>query len=1286
MGDNARLPTVELLEGVSNYNNWKFAMRMWLIHEDLWTCIKTELNSEGEPVEQSNTKLQKALAKICLFVKPCCYAHVREARTPKEAWNNLQKAYEDKGLIRRLGLLRILFNTKLDNSKNMENYVSKIISTAQQIADISKPIEDEFIAVLMLNGLPNSFDPMVMALENSGIDLTSELVKAKLLQEDIRTEVSECGNPADSALAIKGTKKNNKFTFKCFKCHKTGHKASECHNYRSENKNKNNSKKRNSEDWCLFTAMTMKNATWYVDSACTDHMTGSKDCLVNFQNDTSLEISMANNQKVQSKGKGDTFTKVKNKEIKISDVIYVPGLGLNLLSVHQMIKKGLIIIFSENGCDFYDKDKCYIKGTIKAHASCLGGLYRLDAGSDHMARSAIENHQSESASSDLKRNDEELWHRRLGHLNRKSMRLLKDGMADGIQFKGNGKTCITCIKGKQTRTPFSRNMVGSRAKKTMELVHSDLCGPMSVSSHGGARYLFMITDDFSRKSFGYFLKHKNEAFAKFKEWKTFAENETGNRLQAIRTDNGTEYLNNEFTNFLKVHGIKHQKSAPYTPEQNGVAERANRTVIEKTRTLLEDANLDKQYWAEAANTAIYLKNRSPTKAVRFKTPEEAWSKKKVNLKHLKIFGCTAYAHVPKQLRNKLDPKSKQLIFVGYSTDSKAYRLIDSKNPSKIIISRDVIFIEENTNKSVKQKETKIDIQYQVLNNELESNTESSNQNLIEEKEGEDEGDHAKKKPRYPIRERKPKEFPDYVVYNACSERKVPHSVEEAMACDDVESWKAAMKDEYLSFKENDAWTLVDLPPDLKPVKCKWIFKIKKDKRNVNQYKARLVAKGFTQRYGIDYTETFSPVVRNSTIRMLLALSVELDLEISHLDVSTAFLNGELKETIYMEQPEGFVVKGKEDKVCLLKRAVYGLKQSSRTWNEKVNDTLLSLDFIRSKTEPCVYFRNKNKNIFIIAIYVDDFLLFSNDKEEEAHIKGELMSTFKMKDLGDAQQVLGMRIRRKKNELLLDQTQYIDKILERFNMSDAKPCATPAEPGISLLKANKEDDSYPYRELTGCLMYLAMTCRPDIGHIASVLSQYNNCYTDEHWKASKRVLRYLKGTKNLCLCYSKGNTNLIGYVDADWANDKQDRRSYTGLVFKLGGSTITWESRKQQTVALSSTEAEYLALSDGAKEGKYIKALLLELIGKNEPVVIYNDNQSAQKLSENHILNKRTKHIDIRYHFVREAVEEGSILLRYLPTEDMIADIMTKSLSGPKHTKYLTLLGLKYEDAGCIKGE
>lgn len=1300
---------MDKLKGVENYNTWKFLMKMVLVHEDLWDFVEKPAD-EAKPEELKRE--QKALARIALSVQPSAFAHIRSVTSAHKAWVNLQKAYEDTGLCRRLGLLRTLFSTKLKECQSMENYINKITDVAQQLTDIKAGLDDDFIAVILLSGLPEDYDPLIMAIENSSITLSSEVVSAKLLQEKLRREDKQ-----DSVTALAAVSKQPK----CYSCKKPGHFKKDCPRW---NKRKDISKRIVNTTKALLTALSVnvQSELWYVDSGATSHMCRDRHIMKDFVEESSLQVIVANGDKLSTMGRGTVQVKLRNGVIKtISDVYYVPNLTANLLSVSAMVNKGFRVVFGSGTCQILDK------GVVVASAVLKNGTYVLDTvelesvqcntkvfSQNSLAANAAVKHETYRATPAPDATTvatETVWHRRLAHLNRRSMELLKRGMVSGICYDDSKfEQCISCIEGKKTRLPFPKNSY-NRATDILELIHTDLCGPMPCSSLSGAKYFLLFIDDYTRKTFVYFLTKKSEVFDKFKQFKVLVENQTNKRIKILRSDNGGEYTSSVFQAYLKANGIRHQTTVPGSPQQNGVAERANRTVLEAARCMLQDAGLKKEFWAEAVNTAVYIKNRCPTKAVMGTTPEEKWSGKKVSVSHFRIFGTVAYALNPN--RSKLDSKCKSYIFVGYCEETKGYRLIDPLFPTKCIKAREVTFLENKTIKSVPHDNNhneSVHIFTQIHNDVDTSNetgqsdpisvhTETSIANnmsdttlvqntlrdsiiAIDDSDSSYEHDDSADETYIPEEQSTgSSEYEDSILQNFMvrkSEIDAPQTVQEALRGPDADHWKEAMSCEYNSFVQNKCWTLTNRQKSQKPVKCKWVFKLK---RGLNgellRYKARLVAKGCTQQHGIDYEETFSPVVRYSTIRTLLSIAMEYDMKIEHLDVKTAFLNGELHETVYMEQPEGFTIKGQENKVFKLNKAIYGLKQASKAWYKKIDHVLCEkLKFNRSSSEPCVYFKSHNESFIIIALYVDDIILFSRcDDREKLDIKVKLMKEFDITDLGPAHQVLGMRLCRDENKITLDQSNYIKHLLQKYKMEDCKSSHTPMETGLKLPIGNQRDDTYDYRGLIGSLMYIAVCTRPDIAYAVGYLSQFNESFTEIHWKAAKRVLRYLKGTLHLSLAFKRSNLDVTAYADADWGSNHVDRKSYTGYVFKIGESIVSWESRKQKTVALSSTEAEYIALSDSCKEGLFIRAFLKEIVKKDVVLTIYNDNQSAQKLCKNSIYHARTKHIDVRHHFIRQFVNNNIIVIKYLCTNDMLADILTKPLCKIKHNKFVKQLML-----------
>lgn len=530
----------------------------------------------------------------------------------------------------------------------------------------------------MLAGLPNEFKPMVFGIENSTPTLTVDYVKNLLLQEMLFEP-----NEMENALAAKSkyNQQSNKKKVECFKC-KGPHYARKCPNGgKSGEKNfdKNNKKKggNNSNDHVLLTSFFVNKPTdWYIDSGASSHMTNEKSLLSNLRRVTSADVLAANNEKMTVDGVGNVSQMIKvngeDKAMTIENVRYIPKLCANLLSVSQIVLKDLEVVFNKNGCVVFDKQR-----NVVAPGSLVNNLFKLDTVEAESAY-AVNNIGDSTV----------LWHRRLGHVSLSNMNFISNHIKVDFQLK-NGMKCITCIKGKQSRLPFKHQ--GERANELLGLVHSDLCGPMSVNSFGGARYYVTFIDDYSRKVFVYTIENKNQAVKCFVDFKNLSENQLNKKIKVLRTDNGLEYINASFKAVCEKNGIIHQKSCAYVHEQNGVAERMNRTIVERVRCMLFDADLGKKFWAEAVCTAVYLLNRTPCRGNKLTTPEEIWSGRRPDLSHLRVFGCIAMAHIPKEKRKKLDVKSTQCIFVGYGNESKGYRLFNEET-GKIVTARDVVLL------------------------------------------------------------------------------------------------------------------------------------------------------------------------------------------------------------------------------------------------------------------------------------------------------------------------------------------------------------------------------------------------------------------------------------------------------------------------------------------------------------------------------------------------------------------------------------------------------------------
>lgn len=893
MSSTNTMALIEKLTGRENYPTWRFAVQTYLEHEDLWQCVTAE--------ERVDPKLDtKAKSKIILLVHPINYVHIQEAKSAKEVWNNLSRAFDDKGLTRKVGLLRDLITTTLESCQSIEDYVNKIISTAHKLRNIEFDVNDEWLGTLLLAGLPEVYQPMIMALESSGVAITADSVKTKLLQ-DVRSSESSAlyvnkYKGKQLQVAKQATEKTSKSKGpRCFVCNKYGHVSKHCWHKKKQSDQSGN--------YVAVLSATENNENgWFIDSGASMHMTMHSDWLYDIIPPPINTIKVADDKKLLVKSCGKVNLNVigsngKMNTIQVKDVLYIPGLATNLLSVSQIIKNGCKVQFDEKGCKISNRNNEQV-----ATAKMSNNMYKLNT------------HSMPAYTSVTKENDWYLWHQRMAHLNFEDLNKLTE--SSGFKLENKEKViCISCLQGKQSRIPFPTE--GSRAQNALELIHSDVCGPMEVSSLGGARYFVTFIDDFTRKVFIYILTKKSEVFEKFKEFKALVENKLGFNIKTLRTDNGNEYLSNDFQHFLKRSGISHQTSAPYTPQQNGLAERMNRTLLERARCMLLNAKLQKQYWAEAVTTAAYITNRCPTRVLDYLTPEEKWSGKRPDISHLKVFGCEAMVHIPKEKAKKWDPKAIKMIFVGYSNETKGYRFFDPKT-RKALISRDAIFIESSVKRdyaamplSESVSESKIENESPTNNDTTSESTEDSYQSddgsVYEPDETLEEMESERNiTTRSRMRTAKMQGNTYMCADEIIDQYDVPETYAAAISSDNVhaEKWKQSINEELSAHQKNNTWSLMEKPKGVRLIDCKWVFRIKD---NGSVFKSRLCAKGCGQIKGIDYTEVYSPTVRYDSIRILLSEAVQHEYAMMQFDIKTAFLYGDVKEDIYMRVPEGLNV-------------------------------------------------------------------------------------------------------------------------------------------------------------------------------------------------------------------------------------------------------------------------------------------------------------------------------------------------------------------------------------------
>ncbi|KAH9688238.1 Integrase catalytic domain-containing protein [Citrus sinensis] len=873
------------------------------------------------------------------------------------------------------------------------------------------------------------------------------------------------------------------------------------------------------------------------------------------------------------------------------DTFVVPSFRRNLISVSVLDKSGYSCSFVNRQFSLSLNSNVIGTGLLNAY----NNLYLLDTVSRY-------NENLHFSSRGIKRklekeNSASLWHKRLGHISKARLeRLVSDEILRSIDFT-DLDVCIECIKGKQTK---SKKLGAYRTSAVLELIHTDICGPFPTATWNGQQYFITFIDDYSRYGYIFMIHEKSQSLDVFKTFKAEVELQLNKRIKNVRSDRGGEYYGRydgsgeqrlgPFAKYLAERGIVPQYTMPGSPNMNGVSERRNRTLKDMVRSMISHSTLPESLWGEALKTVAYILNRVPTKAAA-KTPYELWTGRKPSLNHLHIWSCLAEARPYRPHERTLDSKTVSSYFVGYAERSRGFKFYDPNEEGSTVDFDNV------------------QVLIPVIDHEVNSDPQPSDN--IDQPQHQHEmivPEEQTQQPQEPVqlrrstRERRNAIPDDYIVFLQEHEDETgvmeydPINFHQAMQSSNSHKWIEVMNEEYKSMQDNKVWELISLPSGAKPIGCKWIFKTKRDsKGNVERYKARLVAKGFTQKEGIDYKETFSPVSTKDSFRTIMSLVAHFDLELHQMDVKTAFLNGDIEETIYMVQPENFVLGDPKKMVCKLTKSIYELKQASHQWYFKFHQIIISYGFEANVIDECVYHKfSGSKHIFLV-LYVDDILLATNDIGILHDTKSFLSKHFEMKDLGDASFVLGIEIHRDRSRgiLGLSQRNYIDKVLKKFGMQNSKPGDTPIAKGdkFSLSQCPKtnleiqEMEKIPYSSAIGSLMYAQVCTRPDIAFMVGMLGKYLSNPGMDHWKAAKRVMRYLQRTKEYMHTYRRSDQlEIIGYSDSDFAGCQDSRRSTSGYIYMLAGGAISWRSAKQTLVASSTMAAEFIACYEASNQG------------------------------------------------------------------------------------------------------
>ncbi|CAL9026795.1 unnamed protein product [Prunus brigantina] len=1319
-----------------NYEFWRIKMTTIFKSLGLWSLVEkgipapdskkkntAEEASEEEPDAEMIAVLMrdaKALGIIQNAVSDQIFPRIANADSAKMAWNLLHGEYHGGDQIRSVKLqnLRREFEyMRMREGEQLSAYLTRLNELINQMKTFGEVLSNERLVQKVLISLSRVYDPICLVIENTksleSVELQEviAILKSQEQQFDMHNVdtaekafgsfsvetkgQNKNGSQTGSAKSQKNWKSNNKpwesrqkpqqsgaaqtsngsqhvhqdgvkpqckvcskFHFgecrykgqsKCYKCDRFGHWARDCTANKGMQK-ANNASQVEVKGNLFFASCAISeksaNGEWYVDSGCSNHMTGNKELLIDINPNVTGKVQMPTGELVSIAGMGTLVLDTNFGTKHIKEVMYLPGLRENLLSVGQMDEHGYHLVFGSNMCSIFDDAS--LENLIMKVEMRKNRCYPLSLSSNsYVALRAGVSHSTW------------LWLKRMGHLHFKGLSQLKENeMVHGLpHLEAVDGVCGGCQLGKQHREWFPKNQAW-RARTPLELIHMDLCGPMQNESLAGNKYFMLLIDDFTRMTWVYFLRYKSDALNCFRKFKSMVELQSGYKVKCVRSDKGGEFTSSEFNKLCEDAGIQRQFTMAYTPQQNGVVERKNRIVVEMAKAMLHEKGLPYYLWAEAVHTAVYLLNRCPTKALRDKTPFEAYSTRKPGVAHLKVFGSVCFVHKPEENRQKLDAKNTRGVFVGYATCEKGYRVFDPVT-RKLILSRDVVFDEgatwnwkeaaENSVIMVNEEEQPRNSQVEVF----ETPTGNRNSGFRPIELGSYEGssrassslEASQNFDHTPLKWRK---LDDILAQcNLCTIE--PEKFDEAVK---DESWMKAMKDELNMIEKNDTWELVDRPMDKPVIGVKWVFKTKLNlDGSVQKNKARLVAKGYSQKPGVDYNETFAP------------------------------------EEVYVDQPEGFVMKGSESKVYKLHKALYGLKQAPRAWYSEIDGYFAECGFTKSQSEATLYVKARGEaSILIISIYVDDIVYTRNDQEMLEDFKKDMKEKYEMTDLGLLHHFLGMGVIQTPTSIFIHQKKYATTLLNRFGLSECKPVSIPL---VTSEKLSKDDGSglaseEQYRWIVGSLLYLTAT-RPDIMFAASLLARFMHCPTSKHLGTAKRVLRYVKGTLDYGLEYVKGKgAVLIGYCDSDWSGSVDDNKSTSGYAFSFGSGVFAWASVKQNCVALSTAEAEYISASEATTQAVWLR-FVLEDFGElqTEATPLHCDNISAIAITRNLVFHQKTKHIDRRYHFIKDALQEGVVDLIYCPTNEQLADIFTKALAKDRFCYLREKLGVK--SAHNLKG-
>ncbi|PKU66893.1 Retrovirus-related Pol polyprotein from transposon TNT 1-94 [Dendrobium catenatum] len=1212
----------------------------------------------------------------------------------------------------------------------VNQYLTQVKALVDNISAAGSNVDHEDIILHILNGLPPSYNAFKTAIRTRPSSIPLDELYSLLISEEIniQKDLAKDTTASMEAVALNAFKNtslrsaapdqnranrgrfssnrgssprppnsnsrppHNQSTARvmCQICNKPGHIAMHCWH----RTNLSYTPTAPTTQRSFFTNQQNASPTdWYLDSGASSHLTSDPLQLQHplpYTGSDSISIANGTSLPINSTSQGILPLPNTPRKLYLQKLLHVPSLTHNLLSIQKLTADNdCSVCFDTFG--FTIKDNRTNQTILKGRSR--DGLYVIPS----TTISALHNQHKSTTT----------WHARLGHPHLQLLQHLARHNSTICISTSTSFQCDSCNVAKSHKLSFTSNEM--KTSQPFALVHSDVWGPAPCSSLSGYNYYVLFVHDYSRFSWIYPMHNKAETFLKFQHFFNLIKTQFNTTIKILRSDGGGEYRSTNFSTFLSQHGIQHQMSCPYTPEQNGVSERKHRHLIETTRTLLHAAHLPLKFWLEALHTANYLINQLPSKTLHFDTPYHLLHRQQPSYTHLKTFGCLCYPWLKPSTPNKLHPRSTACIFVGYSPSHKGYKCINI-HTGKIHISRHVVFHEHifphpippsstlnplpTTSNSpltlipistisapphnppnspfvdpVPSSLPSLNSHQLISSTDLPTQSSSSHTTVPPQPSPSELLPTTFPQPHPMITRSKTGHLKPKQQFNLLATQH-PHYTPTcfSQATKSVH-WRSAMSEEITALQKQGTWSLVPAPANRVILRNRWTFRTKlKPDGTLERYKACLVAQGFNQQFGIDYKDTLSPVAKMPTIRILLTIALHHSWPVFQLDISNAFLHGKLQEEVYMKQPQGFIDETYPDYVCKLHKTIYGLKQAPREWFHTLTNSLQSLGFTFSKSDPSLLLYKHNGIQIYMLLYVDDILISGNDRSIISWLITQLQTQFSLKELGPISFFLGIQVLHKPKGYFLHQSQYAQEILQSAGLTDCQPSQTPIALKL-ILSYNKFLDSDPkrYRQIAGSLQYLTIT-RPDIAYTTNRICQRMHSPTEQDFNTLKRLLRYIKGTHSFDLPITRGNLLLTTFSDSDWASDPQDRKSISGFCRFLGNTLVSWCVKKQPTIAKSSTEAEYRSLAAASSDIIWLRRLIADFeVFPNSPTTLLCDNTSALALSNNPVFHARIKHIEIDYHFIRERILSKEIDVQHINSTDQPADILTKPLSLARFT-------------------